>query len=370
MPNCSIIQRSLNWCMGTTEFPGIRSRIYYIPKSKITKWPTLPKDAKGRPTSNTYVGSFELPYNEAFSYITVYGERSQLTSEAQGELPNQTQLNKLTAVYPGVGQAPTSMAAVLNNSDCVFIAQDMAGRYRVIGSKDYLTTVRISQDLGQGTTANPSTTFAIEATDLLASPFYNGTIPTISLEGRQLNEHAADNTWTVNPTRVVVDTKDDLILVHPTNSSGNMRADLVWKTPLIFDGSDTRLIAFRLLDPRQDKAVVRMYDWCFEISGTFEDGTAFSKSANHNAYHDYIKLSDGSVVMVFDLSKLPLHPDISHDNLYGVMVSKVTIKVLNVVLWDETATIDYPYGFYWLHSFRDLDHISWYITNNDRLSIV
>ena len=30
MPNCTHLQNSLAWCMGTPELPGIRRRIYYI----------------------------------------------------------------------------------------------------------------------------------------------------------------------------------------------------------------------------------------------------------------------------------------------------------------------------------------------------
>ena len=58
--NCSPLAASLAWCEGRTVLPGLRRRMYYIHKSLITKWPTLPKDAFGRPTAATYKGSFEL----------------------------------------------------------------------------------------------------------------------------------------------------------------------------------------------------------------------------------------------------------------------------------------------------------------------
>ena len=58
--NCSALQKSLSWCQGTPELPGIKRRLYYIAKSLIAKWPTLPKDAQGRPTAAVYQGSFVL----------------------------------------------------------------------------------------------------------------------------------------------------------------------------------------------------------------------------------------------------------------------------------------------------------------------
>ena len=36
--NCTPFQKSLNWCMGTPELPGIRRRIYYISKDQIAAW--------------------------------------------------------------------------------------------------------------------------------------------------------------------------------------------------------------------------------------------------------------------------------------------------------------------------------------------
>ena len=44
MENCLNIQKSLGWCQGTPVLPGVRRRLYYLSKSAILKWPTLPRD--------------------------------------------------------------------------------------------------------------------------------------------------------------------------------------------------------------------------------------------------------------------------------------------------------------------------------------
>lgn len=111
-------------------------------------------------------------------YIDILPEKSQLTSEAQGELPSQTQLNKLTAVHPGVGAEASAAAAYLNNNDNVFLVEDMKGKYRVVGSEAWTTKTTVAQDLGQGATGTTSTTIAVEATDECPAPFYEGTITT------------------------------------------------------------------------------------------------------------------------------------------------------------------------------------------------
>ena len=176
--NCNNLQKSLGWCQGTPELPCIKRRLYYISMLLIALWPTLPHDEKGRVQSAVYDGSFALVADAKWHYIDILPEKSQLTSEAQGEIPSQTQLNKLTAVHPGVGEEASAAAAYLNNNDNVFIVEDMKGNYRVVGSDKWTTKTTVAQDLGQGATGTTSTTIAVEASDECPAPFYKGVIAT------------------------------------------------------------------------------------------------------------------------------------------------------------------------------------------------
>ena len=81
-------------------------------------------------------------------------------------------------VHPGVGAEATAAAAYLNNSDNVFIVEDMKGNYRVVGSEKWETKTTVAQDLGQGATGTASTTISVEATDECPAPFYSGSIVT------------------------------------------------------------------------------------------------------------------------------------------------------------------------------------------------
>ena len=175
---CTNLQKSLDWCMGTPELPGIKRRIYYIAKSQIAAWPTFVRDENGRVTSSVLSGSFTLVADATWKYIVILADKSQLTSEAQGEIPSQTQLNKLVAVHPGVGAEASAAAAYLNNSDNVFVVEDMKGKFRVVGSDRWLTKTTVAQDNGQGPTGATSTTINVEATDEVPSPFYEGTLVT------------------------------------------------------------------------------------------------------------------------------------------------------------------------------------------------
>lgn len=181
MPNpdpYKALQKSLDWQQGVPELPGVQGRVYYLSKGSIGSWPKLPVDSAGRPTSAAYAGDFTLLGESKWLAIDVMPDKSKLTSDAQGELPSQTQLNKLELLHPSVGPEATAASAYLNNSDNVFLVQDMKGRWRVVGSPYYMTKTTVTQDNGQGPTGTASTTIAVEATDLVAAPFYTGTIVT------------------------------------------------------------------------------------------------------------------------------------------------------------------------------------------------
>ena len=175
---CTSIQKSLGWCQGTPELPGVKRRIYFIAKSFIVGFPQLPRDELGRSTSAVLVGDFVLMADATWKYIDILPDKSQLTSEAQGELPSQTQLNKLVAVHPGVGAEASAAAAYINNTDNVFIVEDMKGNHRVLGNDKWNTKATVAQDLGQGATGTTSTTINVEATDEVPAPFYVGTLET------------------------------------------------------------------------------------------------------------------------------------------------------------------------------------------------
>lgn len=175
---CLTFQESLAWCQGRAVLPGIKRRLFYISKSRIVSWPQLPKDSNGNCTSPVYQSNFTLAADETWRFIDVLPDKSQVTSDAQGEAPSQTQLNKLTAVHPGTDANATAAALYMNNNDNVYIIETMDGKFRVIGSEMYETKSTVTQDLGQGATGTASTTINVEATDVVPAPFYEGEIVT------------------------------------------------------------------------------------------------------------------------------------------------------------------------------------------------
>ena len=187
--SCSPLVGSLEWCEGKTVLPGIRRRLYYTSKSNVVKWPELARTAQGQVISGKYPYNEEIPDGETeavptndfelkegvyWNAIDILTDKSGLTSEAQGEYPSQTQLNKLVAVYPGTDETANMAAAYINNNDCVYIIEGMDGKLRVLGNNLWHGKATVAQDLGQGPTGTASTTINVEHTDLIPAPIYDG----------------------------------------------------------------------------------------------------------------------------------------------------------------------------------------------------
>ncbi|MBQ0073520.1 MAG: hypothetical protein KBT34_04955 [Prevotella sp.] len=348
--NCTKLQRSLDWCMGKPELPGIMSRVYYTAKSNIVRWPVLPKDSKGNPTSNTYIGEFEFSYDTSFRYITIIGDKSQFTSDAQGEMPSQTQVNKLTAVYPSAGPEATMLAAMLNNVDNVFIFQDMSGRYRVVGSPDYLTKVSVGQDNGQGNTGTVSTTLTIEAPDIVVAPFYEGSIEIMSYMEKEIyldNRYLGPGNF--GDYRAV----QNFVSVTPVlaGSAGLPRAEININSGAAINSRDHRYIVLCIIDPmRRDD--IRMVDYSFNIH--FIGGLP-SIGSSHNTYFKNVSLKDGRTLLIYDLKAMSSNEFVQNEEV--MFVNYMVFGLYNILAWDGTNPC-IPLTMYYVRTFPTLKAIS------------
>ncbi len=176
---CKIIQESLDWCEGAPEFAGMQPEVYFTAKANIVQWPTyLEADGEDGNPGAVRSGDFKLRADKSFYKLRVLPDKSQYTSEAQGEYPNVSSLNKLTLVCPGAGPNQSNLARSINNVDCVFIYRDLRGRWRIVGAPNWVGKNTVGQDGGQGPTGTANTTVTVEQTDFTPAPFLHGSFPT------------------------------------------------------------------------------------------------------------------------------------------------------------------------------------------------
>lgn len=176
---CFATLQAMKYCQGTPVTPGIKRRAWYTSISNIVKWPTIPVDEVGRPTSSKYTGDFELAESAKWLPIDHLPGKAECKSEAQGEEPSRTFKNSVTLVHPNIDENAATAATSLINSRVVVLVEDMKGRYRVIGCEQYDGAVATpSRDNGQGATGTAGTTISVEADDPVDAPFYTGKIDT------------------------------------------------------------------------------------------------------------------------------------------------------------------------------------------------
>lgn len=179
---CKGIQDTISWCEGSVELGGMRRSVYYAAGSDIVSMPTVQLDTKFRPTSSTATGTFVMAADCVFQRIDILPDKSRFLSDAQGEIPSQSQLNKLTLYHPSVSPEATAACCYINNAACIFVFQDTAGRWRICGNKNLPIKNSVTQDGGEGPTGSPNTTISVEATDYVAFPYFNGKIDTVDGE--------------------------------------------------------------------------------------------------------------------------------------------------------------------------------------------
>ena len=170
---------SLQYCKGKPMLPGIRSRLYFIPKRDIVKWPTLPDTAETEMGElATYEGDFNLASEAKWAYIDLVDNKGKIESESQGDKPARSFLNKTSVTHPETDEEATGFARQANSDDFVYLLQVRNGKFRVLGSEMFPTDTKPKQDSGEGVTGDFGTTLDIECTDVCPAPYYKGKIVT------------------------------------------------------------------------------------------------------------------------------------------------------------------------------------------------
>ena len=170
---------SLGFCKGKPLLPGIRTRVYYIPKSDIVKFPVLPETATENMASlATYTGSFELEAEKKWKYIDLVDNKGKIESESQGDFPARTFVNKISLVHPETDEEATGFCRQANADDFVYLVQVRNGKFRVLGNEAFRTDTKPKQDSGEGVSGDFGTTIEIEVTDVCPAPYYTGEIIT------------------------------------------------------------------------------------------------------------------------------------------------------------------------------------------------
>lgn len=160
----------MTWCPGSSRMPGVRKRLFFIPKSDISAWPTK--------SGGKYTGDFTLVSGKYWNYIDIVEKKSKHSAETQGEYPCKTFKQHGEFFYPGLEDDITDFEEKANNDDLVYLTQEANGTFKVLGCEEYQTDTTFSSDSGSEATDAIGVTITAECdapTDLLT---YEGSIMT------------------------------------------------------------------------------------------------------------------------------------------------------------------------------------------------
>lgn len=170
---------SIEACPGQKVLPGIRRRLYYIPKSWIAAFPTLSDaDANGATMEKLaqLEGDFTLVADKFWKSIDLKDEASNVTFESVGEVGSKSFNNQANAIISGMKDAVKGFARQVNNDDLVYLYQQRDGTFCLLGNEMFSTNTSPSGDTASEATGAITTTFAIQVYDECPVPTYKGKI--------------------------------------------------------------------------------------------------------------------------------------------------------------------------------------------------
>jgi hypothetical protein len=171
---------SIEACPGKTILPGIRRRIYFIPKAHIARFPKLKNPGDTGVAMGdlaVYDGDFTLVEGKYFQFMDLKDEASNVTFETVGENGSHLVNNVANAIIAGMEDDVKGFARQVLNTDMVYVYQQRDGKFCVIGNEMFETHTAPAGDTGAEATAATQTTFAINCNDECPVPTYTGKLP-------------------------------------------------------------------------------------------------------------------------------------------------------------------------------------------------
>lgn len=168
---------SVEQCPGAKVLPGIRRRLYYIPKADIANWPTLPNIGSTGVNMGDlakYTGDFTLAAEKYFKSIDLKDEASNATVETVGENGSKLHNNQASFIVAGISDEIKGFLRQAINEDIIFVAQQRDGKFVVFGNEMFECHVNGSADTGAEATAAVTATIAVQVYDECAIPTYEG----------------------------------------------------------------------------------------------------------------------------------------------------------------------------------------------------
>lgn len=165
---------------GSPNPSGVSSEVCFIPKAYVTGWPVIVDDIDKALIFDDYVelgddtvSDFTLAEGRRWSRLYNTQGKGKVTWDYQGESDCKVVVNKATLSYPKITNEIRSFAKNAANGDYVFVIRH-DGKFYIIGSRDYRTTLTPNGDSGDSAGSAKGITIEIECPDTTPLPTYRG----------------------------------------------------------------------------------------------------------------------------------------------------------------------------------------------------
>jgi len=167
----------LLWGDGLENMGGLKTIGYYALAADIEIWPSLPANPATAAQEVTLEGHFRMKTDKHWYKLYSTMETNEMMDENQGEWDGQSFVQKATIFYPGTKADALGFAKLANNSNMIFIFEEMSGgNRRVIGSKGIPAKVKPSFTVGKATADRKGMTMEIQSYGYTPAPIYDGVI--------------------------------------------------------------------------------------------------------------------------------------------------------------------------------------------------
>lgn len=173
------LYKSLKWADGQVNPSGIKTRVFYAPKSFIKTHPKVIAAPATPEEHVTLAGDFEMVTGKTFEELYSTQGKGKVSWDSVGEKDHKMFVNKGTFKYPDISDDAKSLAKSTLNSNVVVVAlmpHENGVRAVVIGEEDYDTTVSMKGDSGDAAGSDKGLFFDIEAPSTTPLPSYKGVI--------------------------------------------------------------------------------------------------------------------------------------------------------------------------------------------------
>jgi hypothetical protein len=173
------IFENLIWSDGKINPSGIKSTIYFAPKSFIATYPQMDPLADTATENVTPVGSFTMVPGKKFNRLYSTQGKGKVSWETIGEKDCRMFTQKAMFSFPDIDDAGKSMAKSLVNANVVYVVpipHETEKRFVMLGDEYWDTRSNITGDSGDAPGSAKGITIEIESPCTTPLANYKGTL--------------------------------------------------------------------------------------------------------------------------------------------------------------------------------------------------